>query len=1064
MRKLVITFIKYPFYANLIIAVLLIGGIISFAGLKKSFFPERESREIIITVTYPGASPKQMEEGITTRIEEAVRSIVGIKEITSTSSENFARVVVTTTGEYDIDVTVQEIKNAVDGISSFPTAAERPIIFKQRSTTPALFMALAGENVSLITLKEYIQDIEDDFRASGIMSQINISGYPDFEISVEVNEDDLLRYQLTMDELSQAIARNNTDISGGRIKSKKEELLIRARERSVNPDDIGNIIIRANSDGSFLRINDVATVKQQFADVSNLTLLNGERAVFMQIQKLGEEDLQEISEYVNNYVKKFNAEHTGLKLYVTFDFLDLLQARLNLLYSNGGIGLMLVLIALGLFLSLRLSFWVAFGIPASFLGMFIIAGMYGITINMISLFGMILVIGILVDDGIVIAENIYSHFEKGKSPKQAAVDGTMEVLPAVTTSVTTTIVAFSPLLLLKQGGLEFLFEMAFVVIFSLLFSLIEAFFVLPVHVGNKHVLRSSNRTAIGNKVRGTLAKGVDWLRFKIYGRVLKTVIRWRWVMLFIPIALIIITVGLFRGGQIQSTFFPVIPFDNFNINIAFTPGSGEAQTMEYLKRFEESVWEVNDELMEEHQQQLQALDDTIPIVRFTLLNLGNAFNGVETGSHAGNIFVLLRNLENTGVSSFEVVERIREKIGNVPEANKFAVGGQNRFGAPVSISLLSKSLEELNQAEQFMTDKLKAMDDIEDIVNTNAAGKREVRLHLKPNAYFLGLDHAAVNNQVRNGFFGGQAQRLQDGKDELRVWVRYPPEDTRYIGQLENMKIKTALGEYPLTEIADYSIERGPVSIKHYNLKREVRIEAELVDPYAPVPPVLNKIRNTIIPELKGRFPGVSTEFQGQQRRGAESSAEMKRYFSVAFLIILALVMLHFRSAIQGIFVILMIPLAWLGAAWGHGLEGMPISMLSAWGMVALTGVIINDAVVFLAKYNLFLTEGKNVVQSAYLAGLARFRAIVLTTITTTVGLYPIILEKSFQAQFLKPMAAALAYGVLIGTGFILLFFPVVISVTSDIKVFFKWLLTGEKVSPESLEKAIIDKNKKELK
>lgn len=1032
MKKLITTFVKFPFYANIILAIIFIGGLYSLFGtMKKSFFPDRSTTEITVNVFYPGASPKEMEEGVTIRVEEAIRGIVGIKEINSTSTENFSSVNITTTGEYDIDETLMEVKNAVDGISSFPVDAEKPIVFKRRATSNAMYVALSGE-VDLMTLKKLADEIEYDFLNSGVMSQVNVSGYPALEISVEVRENDLLRYNITFDEISLAIALNNRDVSAGMIRSEDEEILIRSRARTVDPNEIGEIVVRADNDGSYLKVRDVAEVKMKFADVPDASYMNGKRNITFQITKLAEEDLAEITSYIKDYAENFNKTHNGVELEITYNFLEMLKARLNLLYTNGGIGLLLVLITLGLFLSIRLSFWVAVGIPASFLAMFIIAPIYGITINMISLFGMILVVGILVDDGIVIAENIYTHFEKGKSPKRAAIDGTMEVLPAVATSVTTTIIAFSPLLFL-QGRMEMMFEMAFVVIFSLFFSLFEAFFVLPAHVGSKYVLRSKDRQGWGKHIRKRLDYFLVLMRNKLYAKVLRFGLKWKWIVVSLPVALIIITFGFVGGGVIKSTFFPTIPFDFFNIDVAFKPGDGEKKTTAYLERFEDAVWKVNDELMEE-------LNDTVNFVDYTYLNIGNAFNGQETGAHSGNIFVQLRDMEGAPISSYEIAQRIQDEIGPMAEAEKYTVGGQNRWGVPVSVSLLGKNLDELTLAKDLVLKELKSFESLKDVTNTNALGKREVRLELKPRAYFLGLDRDEITKQVRQGFYGGQAQRLQVGKDEVRVWVRYPKSDRISIGQMESMKIKTPSGEYPLAELANYHIERGPVNIKHFNGYREIRIDADLVDPYEPVPPILEKIRNDIIPQLKAKYTGVSVEFQGQQRASTEATDDLQRYFIIAFSIIVLIIMIHFKSFLQGLIILMMIPLGWIGAIWGHGIEGIPVSMLSAWGMVALSGVIINDAVVFLSKYNTLLLEGKTVSQAAFEAGLARFRAIVLTTITTTVGLYPIILETSFQAQFLIPMAVSLAYGVMIGTGFILLFFPVLIVVLNDIRLWTTYL------------------------
>lgn len=1031
MRKLISTFVKYPFYANVLIFIMIVVGIMSFFEMKRSFFPERSERDIFVTVFYPGASPKEMEEGITVRVEEAIRGIAGIKEVKSTSSENISSVQITTTGKYDIDESLMEVKNAVDGITSMPIDAERPIVFKQRSSTFAMRMSISGD-ADLLTLKKYSDIIEYDLFNSGLMSQITVSGYPDLELSVEISEENLLRYNLTFDEVSRAIAQNNLDISGGQIRSDEEEIMIRSRNRTVEPEEIEQIIIRGNPDGTFLRIADVGSVNLQFADVASKSLLNGKPSISFNINKLPEEDLTKISKFCNDYADEFNKMHTDAQLIATFDFLDMLKGRLSLLYNNGGLGLLLILLVLGLFLSLRLSFWVAFGIPASFFSMFIVANLYGITINMISLFGMILVIGILVDDGIVIAENIYTHFEKGKSPQKAAIDGTMEVMPAVVTSITTTIVAFSPLFFI-EGRMEFMFEMAFVVVFSLAFSLIEAFFVLPAHLGSSFILRRNTKDNIGKKVRNVLDRSVNFMRIKVYGVSLKFVLRWKYAVLFTPIVLIILTYGLFGGGLIKSTFFPSIPFDQFTADIAFKPGSGEKQTLEYVKKIDDAIWEVNDELKEE-------LNDTLDFVNYTFVSTGSAFSGQERGSHAGNVFVLLRDLENTGTSSFEIVQRVQEKLGPLNELEKLKIAGRHTFGTPVSISLLGRDLEELNAAKNHLFRGMKLIKALTNVTDVNPAGKREVQLELKPKAYFLGFSQATLTNQIRQGFFGGQAQRLQHGKDELRVWVRYPKSDRINLSQLENMKIKTISGEYPLSELAEYTIERGPVSIKHFNGSREVRIDADLLNPYDAVPPIIEKIKTDILPEIETLYPGVTIEYQGQQRDSNETMDQIKKYFGFAFALMVLIIIIHFKSFAQGLLIISMIPLAWMGATWGHGIEGIPVSLLSAWGMIALSGVIINDAVVFLSKYNSLLLEGVKVNDAIFQTGIARFRAIVLTTITTSLGLYPIILESSFQAQFLKPMAVALAYGVLFGTGFILIFFPVILIVYNDSKRRIIWM------------------------
>ncbi len=1062
MRKLVSTFVKYPFYANLIIAVVVFAGVFGLLNMKKSFFPETESRIIQVRVFYPGASPVEMEEGVTSRIEEAIRGIIGIKEINSTSVENSSVVTIETTGQYDINEVLQEVKNAVDGISSLPSAAERPIVSKRRSRSMAMMLNLvpSNEDIDLLALKTHAQRIEEDFLNSGVMSQVNIFGFPSYEISVEVNENELLRYGLTFSDISQAIANNNQDVSGGTIKSEIEEMLIRLRSRSTDPDKIGDIILTGTKTGGYIRIRDVAEVKKKFSEYTpRKSFLNGKRSVMLMINKLPEEDMQAITDWVRDYSEKFNARNNGVEIVETRAFLDILQSRLDLLLKNGLTGLILVIISLAFFLSFRLSIWVAWGIPFSFLGMFIVASLYGITINMISLFGMILVIGILVDDGIVIAENIFTHFEMGKSPKKAAIDGTMEVLPAVFTSVTTTIVAFIPLMLLQGTMMEMMYHMAFIVIFSLLFSLFEAFFVLPAHIGSRFILSEKTMERKQKGLRKHIDKMIFWLRDEVYEPMIHWMLKWRYLVITFPLAATLITIGLMQGGFIKTTLFPRVDFNRFEINIAFTPGDGEAQTAEFLAMFETMVWEVNKEL----QEKIGTDEDVIERV---YRSIGSSFDGLEAGSHAGHLTVFPKDFEDLPETDFElsgttVANMVRKKIGSVPEARKFTVGGSNRWGAPVSISVMGRDLDELEAAKNMLMLELADMPALKDITENIALGKQEVRLKLKPKAYFLGLNEVAIANQVRQGFYGGQAQRLQEGRDELRVWVRYPQEDRELIGQLERMKIKTPAGDYPLIELVEYDLKRGPVAISRYNGSREIRVEAETVDPYAPVPDILERITDDIMPKIEARFPGVTYVYQGQQKSSNETMDKIGKYFFVAFMVIVMIMMLHFKCIGQPFIILIMIPLGVFGVIWGHGIHGKALSMMSYFGMIALTGVVINDSIVFLSRYNDLLRQGYRVKQAIVEAGKSRLRPIFLTTITTTFGVYPIILEKSIQAQFLIPMAISLVYGIVFGTMFILVFFPVLIHLLNDFMVFTKFLFSGVKPEPEDVEIAIINAHRK---
>ena len=485
----------------------------------------------------------------------------------------------------------------------------------------------------------------------------------------------------------------------------------------------------------------------------------------------------------------------------------------------------------------------------------------------------------------------------------------------------------------------------------------------------------------------------------------------------------------------------------------FKPGTREHKVEEYLQDFERKVWEVNEELKEELK--------TNDLIMFTFSGLGTTMNGSDQGSHAGGIQIFHEELDGTGINSFDLIDRIRDKIGAVPEAEKFEVGAQNQFGKPVSVRLLGSNIEELDQAKEYLKGELKKMDDLKEVQDNIAIGRREMQFELSEQAYFLGFTHDQITKQVRQGFFGEEVQRLQKGTDEVRVWVRYPGSGRLSVGQLENMKVKGGDDkEYPLAELASYDVERGISGIRHYSGTRAITVEADMVDPFGEVPPIMKEVRENIVPAMLVKYPGVSIDYGGQSKESQKAQSQIGLFFGAAFLLIFFIIMITFKSFYQAILVMAMIPLGWIGAAIGHGIEGHPISLLSTWGMIALSGVVINDAVVFLAKYNSLLKEGKTAYQAAYDAGLARYRAIVLTSITTIAGLFPLIRETSFQAQFLIPMAISVAYGVLIGTFIILLFFPVLILVFNDIRRAAQWLWTGQKPTAEEMERVLIDEKR----
>lgn len=1045
MNKIIEYFIKYPIWANAIIIVTAIAGILSLFSMPHSFFPEMQPNRVYVAVSYPGASPEEIEEGITTKIEESLNGIQGVKEITSRSSENSSRITVEANEGEDINIILQDVKNAVDGIFSFPSGAEKPIVYAQKSrgmggiSDVVGFYSLMGPN-DLWELKKMSDKIERDLLNNKEISQIEVYGYPPIVIALDIRENDLLRHNLTFDYIANIVKLSNIDISGGSVKTNDEEIIIRSMNRTTDPKLIENIVVYAQPNGDIIRLKDIADVNLEFSEIPIKSYTDGKRSINFIVKKTPSEDLNKIADEMTNYIEKFNLKESEYEMKNLFQFADLLDQRIYMLSKNLIIGLVLVCVVLGLFLSVRLSLWVAFGIPFSFIGMIAFGMLYGMTINMISLFGMILVVGILVDDGIVIAENIYSHFEMGKSPMRAALDGTKEVMNAVVTSVLTTVFAFSTLLFVG-GDLEMMQEMAFSVIACLLFSLVEAFLILPSHLSSKKILNKS--LVSGQKsIRNRIEKIVTFFRDG-YSKVITKIIKnYRWHV-WTPALFILLVSILFSLGIIRWTFFPSIPFDNILVEFSFKPGERENRTENFLWYCDSIIKDYNQELIEKY-------NDTL--ITYSAISVGTTEGMGETGSHAGSIRLSVK--ENQLVSTIEMSNVIKSRINkdSIKQLEKISVGGQQQFGKAVSISLQSENSNELQKATAWIKEKIGAFPEVKNTLDNGGIGNREIHLKLKQKAYLLGLNEMMILNQIRQGFFGEEVQRLILGRDEIKVWLRFPYENRNSMGSLDNMKIKTSSGqELPLYELADYDIKRGKVKINHINGKKEVRVDAALYN--AELSGQVNeKIQKQLLNKIASLFPGVNYDIKGQAERAADSGQRLGIAFMISIILIMITISLNFKSFYQSRLILMVVPIGIFSALLGHGIVDKPFSTLSVWGVVALVGILVNDAVVMLDQFNRYLKRGHSINEAVILAGKSRFRAIILTTITTVAGLYPLILEKSFQAQFLIPMAISVAFGVLFGTIIILFYFPVLILYFNDMRRARWWLWNGGEIAPSKLE------------
>ncbi len=1077
MREIIKYFVNHKIPVNILIIFFIVFGIAGTLALKSSFFPLIKPKYISINFALPGGSPSEVEEGVVLKIENNLEGIAGIERVTSTSRENSGSILIETNTDYDIDAIILEVNNAVDKVSSFPVGLEPVIISKIEEQEATVIFSLTGNDIDLISLKNISKKIENDLRDIDGISQIKVSGFPDEEIEIAINDKKLIEYDLTFADISKAVNSSNILISGGNIKTSREEYLIRSNNKNYYANELNQIVLKNNNEGAIIRLGDVAKIKDQFSETSNSSFVDLKSAVIISVSSTNSEDLLDSAKKINTYIDDFNEKNNQLKLTLLRDYSIVLKQRTNLLLENGGIGILLVLILLSIFLNIRLAFWVAFSIPISFLGMLIFAEQFDITINLMSLFGMIVVIGILVDDGIVIAENIYRHYERGKTAKQAAVDGTLEVLPAIVSAIVTTIIAFSTLLLLDGDVGNYFGEVAMIVILTLLISLIEALLLLPAHLANSKALRESNKKNNNNfdffsYMRNINQRGykiMNWLRDKIYTPLLKFSLKYRFFSLSGFIVALMLTISSVQGGVIGLDFFPTIASDIVTIDLKMPYGTNEKKTDSIISYVESKVIEAGKEL-----EEIYMKDDERSLIEYMNKNIGLSADNMSMivgfgdvgGSSTASLEVYMLDSEKRPQSlrASMLAKLIREKTGEIVGAEKFIVNDAANFGgSPVSISIMSNNVAELKSAKTELVERLKSNPNLIDVSHNDPEGTLEINIKLKEDANLAGLNLSNVMGQVRSAFFGNEVQRLQRGKDEVKIWIRFDKVSRSSIQSLDDMKIITPVGSrIPLREIASYEIKRGDVAINHLDGKREIQINSNLSDPNISAADIVFELQNSLIPEIKNKFSSIDISFEGQYREANKTIKSAYTVFPLALFLIFTVIGFTFRTYSQPFLLLMLIPFSLTTVAWGHLFHDFPVNVISLLGIIALIGILVNDGLVFISKFNSNLKEGMDFEESLYIAGRERFRAIFLTSVTTIAGLAPIILEKSFQAQLLKPMAISIAYGIGYATLLTLILLPILLSLTNSIKVLLHWLYYGEKIEKRDIEAPVIEQKIKQ--
>ncbi len=1041
MKSIINYLIKAPVLVNLALLLVLIGGLMITANTRFTMLPSQPIKYIDIQTLWRGASPQEVEEAITIKIEDNLEGVIGIERVTSISKENLSVITVEIEEGKNANAILQDVNNAVDKISTFPKEADKSVVSKREIVNATINVALKGEQ-PLYILKDFAERIRKDFIAIDGLSQIYVEGYPDEEIQISLNEDKLKEYELTFIEVADAVRRANLKASGGDIKDAENTILIRADEKAYYAKDMQNIILKTTSDGASIRLKVVAKLSDQFEDKATRRFVDEQDAIIFRIFSLDAEDILKNAEAVKQYVNDYNETNHALKMVVIEDTTKNLEERIKTLSDNGIVGAILVLLVLALFLDKYLAFWVAFKIPVALLGMMMISVFYGLTINQVSMFGAILVLGILVDDGVVIAENIFQHFkEKGKPPIQAALEGTMEVLPPVFASLTTTAIAFSLFFFIDGTLGDFFSDVSFVVIGTLVVALIGSFFMLPAQIAHSRALDENNKPS---KIERWTNDSVLWLRDKIYTPVLKFSLKgWGIPTIVISLLVVVVCVSTIPRGILKTTFFPNIEQDVVQSVLTMPPGTSEAVTMEKLDFIESKFHKVNERLSENR-------DKSDPFMLHVEKSIG-------PGTHQGIVRAYLVGGEYRDVLSFDVANMLRDSVGQQIEAQSIAFGNPAFiFGKPVSIGLVGSDLEELRAAKEMLITHLKEREDVKDITDTDDTGITEIKLSLSPLAENLGFSITDILSQVRGGFFGILTQSIQRGDEEVKVWVRYEDEARNSIELLRNMRIRTPLGgSYPLRELANLEQNEGILSINHQNTIREIKVEADIARLDLSVPILIGDIQANIEQEIRAKHPEVAFTYEGQNRESSKAISSIQKYGPFILLLMFALIVINFKSFSQATIVFLLFPFTIIGVIIGHLIHGVALSIFSVIGLIALIGVVVNNSLVFIDAFNDLLIEGKTFGEALIESAKSRFRAILLTTITTVAGLAPLIGSKSLGAQFLKPPAISIAYGLGFSLLITLFILPSLLLLFNFAKRGIHRFWEGEKISAEEIEPAV---------
>jgi multidrug efflux pump subunit AcrB len=1034
-------FARNPVAANILIILVMVGGLRQLYTIKQEVFPQVDLDLIVIQIGYLGASPAEVEKGVTLVTEEAIRGIEGVKKVTSTSGEGFAAITVELQLGTDTTEALNKVRAAVDRITTYPESIEKPIIFEATNRFQVISLVVYGDQDEA-TLKAWGERAREDLLAKDGITMVEVTGTRAPEISIEIPQETLRRYRLTLDVVAAIVRASSVEVPAGRIKTKGGEILLRTDERRDSKEELAEIVVLAQPDGTEVRLGEIATITDGFADTDQTAYFNGKRAVMVDVYRVGDEKPLDVAKIARDYVEEFRGQlPPGVELAVWFDTSEFYEGRMDLLLDNALQGLVLVIIVIGLFLEIRLAFWVTLGIPVSFLGSLMFLPAADVSINMLSLFAFILALGSVVDDAINIGESVHRYRSEGKSRAEAAILGVKEVAVPVTFAIAVICIAYAPMLFVPGVSGKFFRQIPVVVIGVLFISLMESLFILPAHLAHS----KENKNKVLKKIdhyQSKIARGLEWVIARTYVPLVAAATRRRYLTLAVAFSLLLSTCGLVGGGHVRFTFMPEIESDAITFEAKLPFGTSVEET----RKLEDALVRTAREVMAEQGGEANLSRGVWSMVGMSFQNRGPGGGEFAMGGHIALAWVYLVPIDQRSIHADEFARLWREKMKDYPGIDSIDLAYTTGFsaGKAIDIELSHPDPDTLEKIASQLAHSLRDFEGVKDIDDGYTDAKLQLDLKLSPNARAAGLSSFDLARTVRGAFFGAEALRFQRGRDEVRVFVRLPEEERVTEHSFEELIVQTPTGaEMPISAAAEVERSESYTEIVRIDGRRAVAVTADVDQVEGNANEVVASLVKDTLPALQKEYPQMSWRMGGEQREQEESMRSLLIGMLIAVAVMYALLSIVFKSYVQPLAVLFAIPFGIVGAVVGHIVMGYTLSLMSMMGIVALSGVAINDSLVYVDAINRRREAGASAWRAAVEAGAIRCRPIVLTAITAFIGLFPMITETSLQARFLIPMAVSLGFGIMFSTLVTLLVVPCFYLLIEDIRRGCRWLWYG---------------------